>query len=76
MIWNVQACEVELRKYLALEQAVNVIPPANAIGSLWIETTALQSNLKAEAAAWKAQYAENMHKKGKDELQVRMFPLT
>lgn len=66
-----QAYEIELKKYLAVEQAVTAIPPTHFIGPLWIDTIALKANLIAEAAAWKAQFAKNLHKRGKDSLQVR-----
>ena len=70
MALNVQAYEVELKKYLAIEQAITAISPAYAIGPLWVETTALKTNLKTEAVAWKAHFARNLHRKGKEDLQV------
>ncbi len=72
----VQAYEVELKKYLAIEQAVTAISSTYAIGPLWIETTALKANLIAEAAAWKAHFARNLHKKGKEDLQVSILPFS
>lgn len=66
----VQEYEVELKKYLAVEKAVTAILPTYVIGPLCVENGALKANLKAEATAWKAQFARNLHKKGKDKLQV------
>ena len=38
------------------------------IGALSLETAPLKYSLKAEAAAWKAQYSQNLHAQAKQEL--------
>ena len=48
------------------------IPPSHSMGTLYIETSPLKASLRAEGAAWKAQFAKNLHKKGLDDLQVRL----
>ena len=65
-----QAYEAELRKFMVVEQAVVAIPQLHKLRSLWIETTDLKTSLGAQAAAWKAQFAKLLHKKGKYDLQV------
>ena len=49
------------------------IPPSHSVGTLHIETVPLKASLRAEAAAWKAQFAKNLHKKGLDDLQVQLL---
>ena len=49
------------------------IPPSHSVGTLNIETILLKASLRAEAAAWKAQFAKNLHKKGLDDLQVHLL---
>ena len=68
-----QAYERELRRYLETEQAVAAIPFSHSVGTLHVETAPLKASLRAEAAAWKAQFAKNLHKKGLDDLQVRFL---
>ena len=48
------------------------IPPSHSAGTLHIETGPLKASLRAEAAACKAQFAKNLHKKGLDDLQVQL----
>ena len=48
------------------------IPPSHSLGTLHIETNLLKASLQAEAAAWKAQFAKNLHKQGLDDLQVHV----
>ena len=49
------------------------IPSSHSVGTLHIETAPLKASLRAEAAAWKAQFAKNLHKKGLDDLQVHFL---
>jgi hypothetical protein len=65
-----QDFEGELRKYMAVEQAVGAIPAAQAIGALSLDAAPLKAALKAEAASWKAQFARNLHAKGAADLRV------
>ncbi len=66
-----QAFEAELKKYMAVEQAVAAMPSVQALGPLTLETLPLRSSLRAEAASWKAQFARNLHRQGADELKAR-----
>jgi len=66
-----QAFEAELKKYMAVEQAVAAMPSVQALGPLTLETLPLRSSLRAEAASWKAQFARNRHRQGADELTAR-----
>lgn len=70
MIAIMQAYEKQLKKYLAVEQAVASIEPAQSVGTLWVETAPLKASLKAEVASWKAQFAKKLHRKGQDDLLV------
>ena len=65
-----QAFEAELKKYMAVEQAVAAVPSAQVLGPLTLETLPLKSSLKSEAASWKAQFARNLHKQGADDLKA------
>jgi len=66
-----QAFEAELKKYMAVEQAVAAMPSVQALGPLTLETLPLRSSLRAEAASWKAQFARNLHRQAADELKAR-----
>jgi len=69
-----QDFEAELRKYLAVERAVADIAPAHRAGTLLsADTGPLRASLKAEAAAWKAAFAKNLHRKGADDLHVSVL---
>ena len=65
---SLEKFEAELKSYMAIEQEIMMIPPVHNIGCLSLETQSLKYSLKAEAAAWKAQYAKNLHSKGFEEL--------
>ena len=65
---TLEAFEVELKKYMAIEQEVALVPPVHNLGSLSLETQPLKYSLKAEAAAWKSQFAKNLHHQGHSEL--------
>lgn len=62
--------EGQLKRLMAIEQDISLITPVHNIGALSLETQPLKYSLKSEAAAWKAQYAKNLHKKGYDDLKV------
>ena len=49
------------------------IPTSHRVGALHVETALLKASLLAEAAAWKAQFAKNLHKKGLDDLKVHLL---
>ena len=42
----------------------------STIGCLCVETAPLKASLRAEAAAWKSQFAKNLHKQGFTDLSV------
>ena len=65
-----QAFENELRKHLGTERDVAAIVPLSNIGCLCVETAPLKASLRAEAAAWKTQFAKNLHKQGFTDLSV------
>ena len=67
---SMQDFEGELRKYMAVEQAVGAIPGSQPIGALCLDAAPLKAALKAEAASWKAQFARNLHAKGAADLRV------
>ena len=66
---SLDAFELELKKYMMIEQEVLKFPPVHNIGALSLETQPLKLALKAEAAAWKIQFAKNLHKHGNDQLK-------
>eukprot|EP01028_Stygiella_incarcerata_P006636 TRINITY_DN270_c0_g1_i1.p1 TRINITY_DN270_c0_g1~~TRINITY_DN270_c0_g1_i1.p1 ORF type:complete len:4523 (-),score=1222.92 TRINITY_DN270_c0_g1_i1:192-13760(-) len=60
--------EEELKKYVDIENEINAITPIFNIGSLSLHTQPLKHSFRAEAGAWKAQYAKNLHVKARKEL--------
>eukprot|EP00741_Cyanophora_paradoxa_P017811 tig00021017_g17202.t1 len=64
--------EAELKKYMDVEQEIANITPVHNIGALSLETAALKNSLRAEATAWKAQYAKNLHSQAKEDLEAFM----
>ena len=48
------------------------IVPLSNIGCLCVETAPLKASLRAEATAWKTQFAKNLHKQGFTDLTVRL----
>ncbi|KAG8470448.1 hypothetical protein KFE25_008869 [Diacronema lutheri] len=53
--------EAELKKYVAIEAEIAQIPPLHNIGAISLDTKPLKAAFQAEAGAWKAQYAKNLH---------------
>ena len=53
-------------------QGINLITPVHNIGALSLDTQPLKYSLKSEAVAWKNQFAKNLHKKGSEDLKVRI----
>ena len=66
---TLEAFEAELKKYMAIEVEISGIPSMHNIGALSLETVPLKSSLKAEAASWKAQFAQNLHKQCSEDLK-------
>jgi len=62
--------EAELKKYMAIETEVNAIASIHNIGALSLDTQPLKSSLKSEAASWKAQFAQNLHKQCSEDLKA------
>ena len=62
--------EAELKKYMAIETEVNAIAGIHNIGALSLDTQPLKSSLKSEAASWKAQFAQNLHKQCSEDLKA------
>ena len=60
--------EAELKKYVDVEREIAHIAPVHNIGALSLETAPLKYSLRSEAAAWKAQYAQNLHEQAKQQL--------
>ena len=61
--------EAELKKYVEVEHEIAHIAPVHNIGALSLETAPLKYSLRSEAAAWKAQYAQNLHAQAKLKLE-------
>jgi len=66
---SLEAFEGELKKYMAIEKEIQQIPPVHNIGALSLETQPMKYSLKAEAGAWKAQFAKNLHNQGNKDLK-------
>jgi len=61
---SLDAFELELKTYMMIEQDVLKFSPVHNIGALSLDMQPLKMALKAEAARWKIQFAENLHKHG------------
>ena len=55
---------------MAVEQEISGIPSVHNIGALSLETMPLKSSLRSEAASWKAQFAQNLHKQCSEDLKA------
>ena len=66
---SLEAFENELKKYMAIEDEIQRIAPVHNIGAMSLETQPMKYSLKAEAAAWKKQFAKNLHIAGEEQLQ-------
>ena len=62
--------EAKLKEYAAVESRLNEMSPAETIGPLCISTAPIKTHLLGEAASWKQQFAQNLHKEGADKLQA------
>ena len=67
---SLEAFDNELKKYMAIEEHIQSIAPVHNIGAMSLETKPMKNSLKAEAAAWKTQFAKNLHKQGKEQLHA------
>jgi len=66
---SLQDYENALKKFTQVEEEeINLIDPAKIIGALELKTDQLVKSLKSYAREWKAKYAENLHKKAKEDL--------
>jgi dynein heavy chain, axonemal len=66
---TLEAFEAELKKYMHIETEITNIASVHNIGALSLETMPLKSSLKSEAASWKAQFAQNLHKQCSEDLK-------
>jgi dynein heavy chain len=62
---DLDAFETQLARYQNLEQEIAAISPVHIVGCMSLRTQSLKYSLKAETAAWKSQYAKNLHARAK-----------
>lgn len=55
---------------MAIETEISAIASVHNIGALSLETMPLKTALKSEAASWKAQFAQNLHKQCSEDLKA------
>ncbi len=67
-----EAFDAELRKYMDVEKAISGIITMSNIGCMSLDTSPLKNSLKAEASAWKTQYAKNLQQQAKEQLDSLM----
>lgn len=60
--------EKKLQEYAGVELRLNAVSPAEHIGPLCISTAPIKQCLLGEAASWKQQFAQKLHKEGADKL--------
>mmetsp|Transcript_13743 Transcript_13743/g.31844 ORF Transcript_13743/g.31844 Transcript_13743/m.31844 type:complete len:4493 (+) Transcript_13743:136-13614(+) len=65
---DLEAFDLELKKYMQIETTIEDIPAVHNIGCMSLETQPLKTALKSEAGAWKSQYAKNLHQQAKEDL--------
>ena len=65
---DLEAFDNELRKYLDMEDEVDMVPNVHVIGCMSLETKPVKSSLKSEAAAWKSQYTKNLHSEAQEQM--------
>ena len=65
---DLEAFDLELKKYVEIEEAVDQIPSIHVIGCMSLETKPVKASLKSEAAAWKSQYSKNLHSQAREEM--------
>ena len=66
---SLERFEQEIKKYMDIETHFVKMSPAHNIGALSLDIQPLKLALKAEAAAWKTQFAKNLHEYGAGKLQ-------
>ena len=62
--------EAKLKEYAAVEARLHAMPSADTVGPLAISTAPIKTHLLSEAASWKQQFAQNLHKEGADKLHA------
>lgn len=60
--------EKKLQEYAGVELRLHAVSPAEHIGPLCISTAPIKACLLGEAASWKQQFAQKLHKEGADKL--------
>jgi len=65
---DLNAFEGELRVYMELENEINAISTFHNIGCIALETTPIKNVLKHECQVWRRQFADNLHKSAKEQL--------
>ena len=62
--------DAEVSKYDKLEREIADLPPTKTIGCMCLNATPVKDSLRAEAMAWKSQYAKNLHNQAWDEMNL------
>ena len=61
--------ETELARYMEIESQIHEIEGAFNLSSMCLRSQSLKYSLKAEASAWKAQFARTLHAKAKHKME-------
>ena len=68
---DLEAFDNELKKYMEVETETLLIADSHTIGCIELRAQPVKQSLKAEAVAWKSQYARNLHEKARKELRAK-----
>ena len=60
--------DLELKKYMQIEREIEDISLFQNVGCMNLDTASIKATLRAEANAWKNQYAKNLHGSSQAEL--------
>ena len=58
---SLDAFDEEVKKYDQIEDMIANLPGKRTIGCMCLDATPVKDSLRAEARAWKTQYANNLH---------------
>jgi len=65
---DLEQFDLELKKYMQIEREIGDISLFQNIGCMNLDTSPIKATLRAEANAWKNQYARNLHASAQAEL--------
>ncbi|KAL4452763.1 hypothetical protein ABPG75_008425, partial [Micractinium tetrahymenae] len=65
---TLEECEAQLKRIMAVEQEIALIPPVHNLGALSLDSQPLKYSLRSEAANWKVAFSKTIHKSAAQDL--------